>query len=66
VLAKYEKSAEAGHDRNVNHISSFTPINYNHAQPQFISPSRTLMSKALDSDALYNLPAEVVPEITPS
>ncbi|KAN0119964.1 hypothetical protein V8E51_002172 [Hyaloscypha variabilis] len=51
---------------NVNHISSFTPINYNHAQPQFISPSRTLMSKALDSDALYNLPAEVVPEITPS
>ncbi|KAE9380582.1 hypothetical protein N431DRAFT_133270 [Stipitochalara longipes BDJ] len=48
-----------------NHTSSFTPINYNYAQPQFISPSRTLLSRALDADALYDLPHDVPPKAVP-
>ena len=54
----------AGNTRNRNFISSFTPINYNNAQPQFVSPSKTLMSTALDSDALYDLHDDVHSEAT--
>jgi hypothetical protein len=55
----------AGNTRNRNFISSFTPINYNNAQPQFVSPSKTLISTALDSDALYDLPDDVHSEAAP-
>jgi hypothetical protein len=49
----------AGNTRDRNSISSFTPINYKNAQPQFVSPSKTLISTALDSDAVYDLPDDV-------
>jgi hypothetical protein len=36
--------------------SSFTPINYNQAPVEFISPLRTLHSRGIDGDSLYDLP----------
>jgi len=44
-------------------IASFTPVNYNSAQPQYVRPSKILTSKALDSDAIYNLPDEALREV---
>lgn len=46
-------------------IPSFTPINHNSAQPQFVSPLKTLISRALDSDALYDLPDEDPHDVAP-
>jgi hypothetical protein len=40
--------------------SSFTPVNYHQAPVQFISPLRTLHSRGIDGDGLYDLPQEDV------
>ncbi len=46
-------------------ITSFTPVNCNGTQPQYVRPSKILTSKALDSDAIYNLPDEALHEAAP-
>ncbi|PMD18830.1 hypothetical protein NA56DRAFT_221817 [Hyaloscypha hepaticicola] len=43
--------------------TSFTPVNRNNTQPQYVKPSKILTSKALDSAAIYDLPDEALPEV---